>query len=276
MTTVAAIAAVLESRFPPALAESWDAVGLVVGDPHAEVTRVLFAVDPVMEVVEEAVDGGAEMIVVHHPLLLKGTTAVPTSDPRGEVIHTLISHGIALYAAHTNADAAAGGVNDALAAAIGVVSTVPLVPDAGDSDQGSGRVGVLNGPLTLGEFAQRVADALPATVQGVRVSGNVDDLVTSVALVGGAGDSYLDAAFAAGVDVFVTADLRHHPASDARARARSSQGRPFLIDLAHYASEWSWLADAAREVGEKARVQTEVSTLSTEPWTARFEPSAPS
>lgn len=270
MTTVADVIEVLETRFPLTLAEDWDVNGLTVGDPSAEVTTVLFAVDPTMAVIREAIDRGATLIVTHHPLMLRGATEVATTSAHGAAVHALISHGIALYNAHTNADHATGGVADALAEAVGLTSVVPLIAHAHDPAQGTGRVGVLSGPLTLGEFAERVAEVLPHTVHGVRVAGDTAAMVTTVAVCGGSGDSFLAAARASGADVYLTADLRHHPASSARELAALEGGTPYLVDVAHFASEWSWLAAAARHVGNAASVDTIVSTTNTDPWTARY------
>ncbi|WP_146925157.1 Nif3-like dinuclear metal center hexameric protein [Cellulomonas xylanilytica] len=116
----------LERRYPPSTAESWDAVGLVTGDPGQPVRRVLLAVDPVAAVVDEAVAWGADLVVTHHPLLLRPVHSIAATTFKGALLHTLVRSGTALYTAHTNADAAAGGVNDALAAALGLVGTVPL------------------------------------------------------------------------------------------------------------------------------------------------------
>lgn len=270
MTTVADVLAALHEHYPPRLAEDWDVNGLVVGDPEAEVTAVLLAVDPVMDVVREARSIGAQLVVTHHPLILRGVTTVATTTAKGAVVHELISSGIALITAHTNADAAAGGVADGLADAIGVVSTVPLIPSE-DPEHGTGRVGVLNGPLTLGEFAQRVADVLPATAHGVRVAGDVDAMVTTVAVVGGAGDAFLEQVRAVGADVYVTADLRHHPASEARELAALGDGRPFLVDVSHAASESAWLTSAARYLKFDCDVTAVVSTINTDPWSARYD-----
>jgi dinuclear metal center YbgI/SA1388 family protein len=270
MTTVADIVRVLDRRFPHSLAEDWDVNGLSVGDPTATVETVLFAVDPTMVIVREAIDAGATMIVTHHPLMLRGVNAVATTSAHGAVVHAAISNGIALYNAHTNADNATGGVADALALAVGLSSTVPLVPNADDPTQGTGRVGLLAGPLSLGEFAERVAASLPRTAQGVRVAGDIDAMVTSVAVCGGSGDSFLEAARASGADVYLTGDLRHHPASSARELADLGNGKPYLVDVAHFSSEWSWLAAAADHVGDVASVVTIVSTTNTDPWTARY------
>lgn len=153
----------LEEVYPPQWAEAWDAVGLVCGDPQAEVGRVLFAVDPVQAVVDEAVEWGADLVVTHHPLYLRGTTSVAATTFKGRVVHTLISNGIALHVAHTNADHADPGVSDALAEAVGLRVTGPLVPDPTDplGRRGTGRIGLLEPPLPLSAFAAQVAEGLP-------------------------------------------------------------------------------------------------------------------
>jgi putative NIF3 family GTP cyclohydrolase 1 type 2 len=135
---------------------------------------------------------------------------------------------------------------------------------------GVGRVGQLDRPITLEQFATVVATALPATPQGVRVAGDKDAVVQRVAVCGGAGDDLFDAVRASGADVYVTADLRHHPASEAREQAEG--GPPYLVDVAHWASEWPWLAGCESRVlsalvDAGSTVETRVSTARTDPWT---------
>ncbi|GAA3870749.1 Nif3-like dinuclear metal center hexameric protein [Saccharothrix violaceirubra] len=369
MTTIGDVLAVLESAYPPGTAESWDAVGLVCGDRAEPVRRVLFCVDPVESTVDEAVEVGAELLVAHHPLLLRGVKGVPADDPKGALVHRLIRSGIALYTAHTNADAAHDGVSDALASALGLTVTGPLTPapeperdvlttyvpveharqvlaalhaagagGAGDYREtawtvdgtgqfrpvgganptigtvgeleyvretrietvldrrsrarvvaalraahpyeevafdlneipglpgttGIGRVGELPSAEPLAVFAQRVADALPATAWGVRAAGDPARPVKRVAVCGGAGDGYLGAATRAGVDAYVTSDLRHHPVSEHLAA-----GGPALVDVAHWAGEWPWCARAADIVstGLGGTVDVLVSARRTDPWT---------
>src|SRR5690606_21894035 len=132
---------------------------------------------------------------------------------------------------------------------------------------GTGRLGRLPTPEPLRDFGRRVAGALPATAHGVRVAGDPDRVITTVAVCGGAGDSYLDVVRAAGADAYVTADLRHHPASEASEHGAA----PALVDVAHWASEWPWLSDAAdrlrRRLAERGTtVETRVSTIRTDPW----------
>lgn len=369
---LADVIAVIDGLYEPSRAEQWDAIGLVCGDPDAEVERVLFAVDPVTAVADEAVAWEADLLVTHHPLFLRAIHGVAASTPKGRIVHTLIRHGVGLHVAHTNADSADPGVSDALAAAIGLTDLRPLAPQLApatdklvvfvpeaDTDQlidaladagagqigaydrcawtasgtgtfragegasptigsvgaieqvperrvemvmprgrrhevvaalieahpyeepaydvyelasplsstGIGRIGTLPEAESLTTFARRVASALPTTAGGVRVAGDSDAPVRTVAVCGGAGDSLFDAVRAARVDAYVTADLRHHPASEAL-----ETGGPALVDVAHWASEWPWLADAAErlsaELGRSGTtVETRVSTTPTDPWT---------
>jgi dinuclear metal center YbgI/SA1388 family protein len=259
------IVSLLDACYPPSLAQDWDRVGLAVGDPAATVTRVLFVVDCVPETVAEAVAGGADLIVAHHPLLLRGVSSVATTTYKGRVVHDLITHGIALYVAHTNADCAPFGVAAALANTIGlqdVRGLVPMPTDAIDGLVAAGRIGRLPMPMTLAAFAGYVAAALPMTAAGVRAAGAPDLLVTVVAVCPGAGDAFLADAAKAGVDAFLTADLRHHPASEHLAN-----GGPALVEASHWATERGWLDDVARIVADGTGVETIISDRVTDPWT---------
>ncbi|WP_405592584.1 Nif3-like dinuclear metal center hexameric protein [Streptomyces sp. NBC_01190] len=276
---MAEVTAALDALWPPELAESWDAVGLVCGDPAAPVTRVLFAVDPVQDVVDEAIRIGADLLVTHHPLYLRGTTTVAplgAAGFKGRVVHDLIRNGIALLVAHTNADRADPGVSDALAAACDLRVVGPLVPDPTDpaGRRGLGRICEPLAPLTLAAFAEQAAHGLPRTATGLRVAGDPDTPVRTVAVCGGSGDSLFAEVRAAGADVFLTADLRHHPASEAR-----QTGAPALVDAAHWATEWPWSQQAAGQLDEISdrhgwALRTHVSGVVTDPWTAHA-PSAP-
>ncbi len=262
MATVREVVAILDAAYPPALAADWDAVGLVCGDPGAEVRRILLAVDPVATVVDEAIEIDAQLIITHHPLYLRGVTSVAATDAKGTLVHRLISHDIALLTAHTNADRANPGVSDALAVTLGLVDLKPLAPLA-DPSVGTGRIGVLPEAVTLEQFAEHVAAVLPATEHGVRVAGDPQATVRTVAVCGGSGDDLLAAA--AGADAYVTADLRHHRALDHLAN-----GGCALIDVAHWASEWPWLAQAADVLAAAlaaAGTTVVVSTQPTDPWT---------
>ncbi len=367
--TAADVVAVLERHYPPSTAQAWDAVGLVCGEPAAPVTRILFTVDVTAAVVAQAREVGAQLVVAHHPLLLKGIHAVDVRTPKGRLVTDLITAGIAVYCAHTNADVGPTGTVAALTAALGIVDARPLEPTSpvqldkiitfvpddhvqpvvdalaaagagaiGDYDRGYfvtpgtgsfrplagshpylgtareveqvaehrlemimprparsavlaalravhpyeapaydvielapeptgsglGRVGRLTEPTTLQGFAVRVRAALPAWPAGIRVAGDPERAVSTVAVQAGAGDDLLDAAREAGADVYLTSDLRHHPASEALAWA----GAPALVDVSHWAAEWTWLPVAERLVLDDLSVRTEVSRICTDPWTA--------
>lgn len=282
--TLADIVASLERRYPPETAMEWDRVGLVTGDLTQPVRLVHLAVDPTLAVVEEAVSAGADLLLTHHPLLLRGVSSVATTSAKGETVTRAILGDLAIYCAHTNADLATPGVCDALGSACGLETMEPLTPGR----EGVGRVGDLPRPVSLRAFAERLAAALPPTVGGLRVSGDPDAEVIRVAVVGGSGDDRFEVVHAAGADVYVTADLRHHPVLEEREQTR--HGRPYLVDAGHWASEWTWLALAERDLltaiggaaGVEAggrmpgaatgdpdtstRLDTYVSTLRTEPW----------
>ncbi|MCC5674896.1 Nif3-like dinuclear metal center hexameric protein [Kocuria rhizophila] len=266
---------VADRLWPFRLQEDWDASGLAVGRPERPVRRIHLAVDPVASVVAEAVDAGADLLLTHHPLLLRGVTSVAADGFKGRAIHDLVEGGCALLSCHTNADAARRGVSDALIAACGVNpdDAAPLVPDAADPRVGLGRVGTLEHPVTLAELAERLALRIPPAVQGLRVAGEPELRIGTVAVCGGSGDSLFDTVRAHGADVYVTADLRHHPASEARERALGpgEHGTPALIDAAHSASEALWLPWAAEDLQRalSARgfeVDVHVSTPRTDPW----------
>jgi dinuclear metal center YbgI/SA1388 family protein len=369
--TLAEVVDLLHGWYPPATADSWDAVGLAAGDPDAVVRRVLLAVDPTLEVAQEAAAWGADLLVTHHPLFLTAVHGVAATTPKGRTLHALTSAGCALLSAHTNADQAGGGVSESLALALGLADLAPILPapaaaldkvvvyvpedhadrvrsamtwagagaigdydsctftttgegrfrplegaapvvgsvgelevvaearveavvprsrrtavvrallaahpyeepafdlvelaDPGTSTTGTGRTGTLE-PTTLGAFAEHVARVLPATAQGVRVSGDPDRVVRRVALCGGAGDFLLDGLTGSDVDVYLTSDLRHHRAAEFR-----EHDGPALVDVAHWAAEWTWLPVLAARLADALgdRVETRVSTLCTDPWQLR-------
>ncbi|GAB3259999.1 Nif3-like dinuclear metal center hexameric protein [Nocardioides dilutus] len=368
MATLSDVVDLLHGWYPPGTADSWDAVGLVAGDPDQPVHKVLFAVDPAPAVAEEAATWGADLLVVHHPLFLKPVHGIARTTPKARTLGVLLDAGCALLTAHTNADQAVGGVSEALATTLGLRNLAPVLPrdpapvdkltvyvpaaDAervrealaaagagviGDYDSasfsgpgegrfrpragaapavgevgrlevvdevrvevvlarplraavvtamlavhpyeepaydvvelapatsgetGSGRIGDVD-PTTLGEFAGLVADRLPRTAGGVRVGGDPERPVGRVAVCGGAGDFMLDAVLATDADVYVTSDLRHHPASEFL-----EHGGPALVDVAHWAAEWTWLPVVETKVRAALgdTVGTRVSTVVTDPW----------
>ncbi|MGH8861008.1 MAG: Nif3-like dinuclear metal center hexameric protein [Jatrophihabitantaceae bacterium] len=159
MPRIADIRRVLDEWFDPAWAESWDAVGLVCGDPDAPLERMLLAVDPVPATVDEALALDAQLLVTHHPLLLTGVHGVPADDPKGALIHRMIRGALAHFVVHTNADVADPGVSDALAARLGLTAVRPLAPQP---DEGVDKL-VVYVPRA---DADRLIDALAAAGAG--------------------------------------------------------------------------------------------------------------
>lgn len=257
----------LDDAYPPALAQDWDSVGLVCGDPRDTIDSVTVAVDATAAVVNTV--GPRGLLLAHHPLLLRGVDTVAASTPKGALVHRLIRTGAALFTAHTNADAASPGVSDALAGALGLTVEAVLEPVPGGlaSNVGTGRIATLARPQRFADFVAWVNSALPQTTWGIRAAGDADATVTRVAVCGGSGDSLLAAAAAAGVQAYVTADLRHHPADE---HLRSSGVG--LVDVAHWASEYPWCTQAAELLRAQfgAALPVMVCPLRTDPWNVEY------
>jgi dinuclear metal center YbgI/SA1388 family protein len=252
-----------ESLWPISGAEEWDRPGLAIGGPNQQISKVLLCVDVTREVLAEAKANSCDLVISHHPLLLKGVSYLAEDQLKGELVSFAVKNSIALYSAHTNADIVVGGVSDVLAQTLGLTSSVPLVETG--AGIGHGRIGKLKVTQKLSEFAKFVALQLPETNAPVRVAGDLDLVIDTVAVVGGAGDSFIPAAAASGAQVLVTSDLRHHVTLD----AVSDPSAPLaLIDVSHYAAESLWLEPTRKVLAEAfPQVSFTVSQVSTDPWT---------
>ncbi|MDO5061223.1 MAG: Nif3-like dinuclear metal center hexameric protein [Actinomycetaceae bacterium] len=262
----------LNQLYPPHLQEDWDKNGLIVGDPAQPVEKILLAIDPVPETVAQAVAGKYDLLITHHPLFLRGANFVSKETHKGRMIHDLIKNDVALLNAHTNADSAQRGVAWALAEAVGLAGE-PFTHKETTSTGvalGLGRIGKLPAPMTLADFAQRVANALPAGPHGIFVGvphgKDLQMLIETVAVSGGSGDSFLQTVADLGADVYVTADLRHHPAQDHLNATETA-----LISGSHWATEWLWLPALANDLEAAAQeagieIEIDISATVTEPW----------
>jgi len=226
MTTVREIESRLFELAPRSGAMEWDNVGLLVGDPSAEVSRVLVALDVTQGVAEEAAAMGAQLIVAHHPVMNCKWLPVQTvreDTPQGRLLTFLLRAGISAICMHTNLDVAKGGVNDALAETLKLVDPGPLCED------GLGRIGTIpDGPKPLAAFAADVCAALKCS--GLRYA-DAGRPVFRVAVGGGACGEFADRAVACGCDTFVTADLNYHAFLDAGPKGIN------LIDAGHFPTE---------------------------------------
>ena len=261
---------VMEFLYPYKLKEEWDKVGLILGDPDWPVRKILLAVDPVPIVVKEAIDLEVDMVITHHPLYLRGTSFLATTDYKGKAVTDLLMNRIALANAHTNADSASRGVAYALAAAFGLRETRPLAPSKDDPTLGLGPVGRVPEPVELAQLAREAARVLPVGSSGILMSGDPATRIETFAVSGGAGDSLLEAAARSGAQAYLTADLRHHPSSE-----HIEDGGCALLCGSHYATEFPWLPIAAKDIsGELAKVglgiQVYVSRTITDPWVEYF------
>lgn len=262
---VADVVKILNDFYPPQIAQDWDRVGLIAGDPQQEVKLIGFAVDPCAATIAEAISREAQILITHHPLYLRGTSSVAATNAKGAWIHQLIKHDCALFAAHTNADAAVGGSADALAELLQLKNTSPLLPNKNNPEIGIGKVGELPLSMSVRELAYRLKALLPAVPAGITIGGDSEKIVRKVALSPGAGDSLLTEVAQSEADVYITADLRHHPATDHLWNNGCA-----LIGLSHFASEWPLLPKMRKIITEKLSVATYISTINTDPWEERI------
>ncbi|CAM3993665.1 Nif3-like dinuclear metal center hexameric protein [Helcobacillus massiliensis] len=272
--TLGAVQDVLEDAYPLDWAEDWDRVGLVAGVRDEPVRRVLLTVDPTLAVVREAREIGADLIIAHHPLLLKPVSFLPAHTGKGAVITELIRSRIGLWCGHTNVDRSIRGTVGGWLRVLDLEDPQPLAASGADSARedlfGLGAVGALREPTTVRELAENIAARVPATAQGIRFTGDGDRPVRRVAVCPGSGDSFLSDATAAGVDGYVTSDLRHHPASEHLESAADETAVPALIDVAHSASESLWLPLAKELLAERLPdLEVRISSVSTDPFTGR-------
>ena len=232
MATVKQLYDLLDRKAPFRTQMDFDNAGFLVGRGDCTVTRVLVALDITPEVIAEAAEKGCQLILAHHPVIWGKLGQVTDESATGRKVLALIEKGIAAICAHTNLDAAEGGVNTQLALGVGLTDTVPLEPmgeDEAGRPYGIGRVGKLpDGPLSLAAFAQRVKEGLH--LDGLRAM-DAGKPVEKVAVGGGACGSMLPLVQAMGCDTFLTSDLKHDLYLEARALGIN------LLDAGHYATE---------------------------------------
>lgn len=258
MTQLSELISFSEARWPISNAADWDNPGLALGDPTQRISRVLLALDMTPSVTEEAVLGGFDLVFTHHPFIFRRLTTLSQGSSRGKVAADCIRANVAVYSAHTNADFAVGGVSETLARTLGLTDLSTLTAD------GQGVTGNIV-PTSLLEFSRRAARVLPSCAQGVLVQGDPEREIRRIGLVAGAGDSYLPQV--ADLDLFITSDLRHHPASDHRDDSVLENG-PALMNIPHFSAEWPWLNQASMELKDRfPSVEFVVSEINTDPWT---------
>lgn len=215
------------------LAEQWDNVGLMLGEPNRPVKGVLVALDPTEEILAEAQENGADCIITHHPLIFHPIKAIYTDQPLGRFLRKALENEITVIGCHTNLDQAAGGVNDVLANNLGMLDSRPLLPanidSASDPAVGFGRVGRLADPLSHETFIGYLCDFF--NVPLLRVAGKLPEEITTVAVCGGSGSDLAEAAYDSGAQVYVTGEVKH-------STARWAEAVGFcIIDAGHFDTE---------------------------------------
>ncbi len=224
---VSEIRELVEKAFAPSLAEEWDNVGLLVGRGDKEVKKVLLTLDVTPFVVKEAIDARVDMIVSHHPMMFSGVKSVTDDTVEGKMLLDLIGADISVYAAHTNLDSAKGGLNDYLAKLF-ELKNVEVVLEGSMEGSGLGRIGDLPSQMTAREFAELTKEKLNTPV---RVSGDLDKIISRVAVGSGASDDIATAAVEMGADLILTGDLKYHRTQDIIGLD------VVMIDAGHYPTE---------------------------------------
>ena len=216
---------VIEEFAPLSIQEKWDNSGLCIGSPDSPVTSVLLGLDCTPELVDEAVECGADMIVTHHPLIFSGLKKISPDDMIGKAVFKAIKAGISIYAAHTNADKVIAGVSGAMAAKLGL-KDVEILSDEGEGT-GLGVVGNLPEPLTVEQAVELVKNSF--SLSALRASRPLEGKIERVAMCGGSGGSLIAAAKAAGAQLYLSGDISYHNFF--------TSDDFMLMDIGHYESE---------------------------------------
>ena len=224
--TVQVVADVINRLAPRKLAEDWDNPGLLVGDPSAQVNKIFVCLDVLDKNISRAIELDAQLIVAHHPLIFHAIKNVRFDLPHGKKLERLIKNNLAVFAAHTNLDIAAGGVNDVLAKKIGLAD----VKNFGDEEFSLGRIGSLETSMNAIDFARHVKKVLNA--DNVRLVDAGDFLISKVGLCGGAGADFIHKAKFFGAQAFVTGDVKYHEAQAA------IENKIHVVDAGHFATEF--------------------------------------
>jgi len=229
MTKVQDVVQVIEQFAPPALAEDWDNVGLLVGNQSQTVNKVLVALDMDENVAKEAIDLQVDMIVTHHPMMFTPIHTVTTETADGRILLGLIRQNIALCSAHTNLDCAAGGLNDYLANLYQLQSVKPLLKCPADEALGLMRVGDLKQEMTVDNLAEEIARKLQCAP--LSFTGDPKRLVRRVAVCSGSGGSFIKPEVAQNADVIITGDIKYAVAKEAEAMGLA------IVVAGHYETE---------------------------------------
>jgi len=244
MTTIQTICEFLDQFAPTSLAEDWDNVGLILGDPSREAAKIMTCLTVTPESAGEAIDKKVDLIVSHHPLPFSATKRITTDSTPTRMIWELARAGVSIYSPHTGFDSATEGINQMLCDRLEIQSTKPIVPNRVDPEMpGAGRIGKLAAAATLRDFAQKVKDLF--SLPRLQVVGDLDASVQRVATACGSGGSFLSKAAGRGAECLVTGEATFHTVLEARAR------KVGLILMGHYFSERFAIENLADRMAEE-------------------------
>lgn len=230
---------IVESMAPTSLKESYDNVGLMVGDRNSDVSKILLALDCTMDVIREAKEKGAQLIFTHHPLLYIKPKTITTDTLQGKKIIELIKNDINLYSAHTNLDSAKGGVNDSLMSLLGINEFTIMEKSSTCESSGIGRIAEVE-DTTLGCMIDKVKNTL--NVDTIRYSGSLESPIRKIAVINGSGQDYFSMAVDMGADLIITGDTTYHYVSDYSEMGVS------IIDAGHFDTEWLSFLEASKKI----------------------------
>lgn len=227
------ISSIMENLAPENLKESYDNVGLMVGNSENEVSNILVALDCTLKVIEEARKRECNLIITHHPLLFIKPHSITDETLLGRKITELIKNDISLYSSHTNLDAAKGGLNDIITELLGYdnYSIIEINNINNSSDvEGIGRMITLTSPCTLLDVCANVKTSL--NIRNLRYVGEGSKLIRKLAIINGSGEDFYKAAYDLGADLILTGDTKYHKSSD------FSEMGMAIIDAGHFETEW--------------------------------------
>lgn len=264
MVNAADILNILNTIAPFELAEDWDNCGLQVGNVHWEVRKIMIGLDVSLPLMAAAKDWNADLVITHHPLMIMPEKKIDFAKIPGQIIEIAAKYQINVVSVHTNLDKAHDGLNDYFASKIEMVDVLPFLADkplnltvlpiAGTSRTGTGRIGQFESQISLGDLAYKIKKNLKLNY--LRVTGDSEFLISTAVICTGSGASLLDDFFASDAQVFITGDMKYH---DARRVEEHSRG---LIDVGHFESEqiaidllYEKLTSAFQSAGVKIQIR---------------------
>ena len=260
----------MERHFPLELQEDYDNSGFLVGDADKMIHKAMVCLDVSLDVIKEASEYGADIIISHHPLIFNPLRSVTSENETGRCIMELVKREIALYSSHTCFDNAAGGMNAILVRRLGlknagVLRIIHQEKTGYDGCQlknsmqsGTGTYGELEEPCMLIEMAERIKKAFNAPY--VTIAGEGTRIVRRAAIVGGSGMEFIKDAALKDCDVLITGDVKHHNALDAIAMGIC------VIDAGHYYTEAAAMPELCRIIAEGTGIECMVSERSCSPF----------